>query len=552
MSPIHINDYITDPGLPELEIDRFVYGAMLLILVQDGTLAQEEGVFKHKHDIPIQRDMPLYLLLKKSNRKRWDDMSFFNFNFENQDPEQTFFKFSASSNGYIDKIRLPKDIDAVGKYVKGILGEFQQAIISAGFKDRHEFALSRLRARMLKEYAFPAQIFQIDRAVIDIGKNKNLFSYFVRRSLTAENKMTFYYFQFYVLRPGDDDQRSILTLLKRAKEDASLKYMTQILAEDYECHITEKGFGIGKLRVPTDLVNVQNTIISEFLKKDICQLFPVELMAPNLRAIQHRKWKFHTALKLLTPKKARPGEMPFIDYCNAEAKRSAFTYGEYSDETKEKCAVFIDLIGFGKLFDEENWKKSHTIQKAFLLDIVRIFDHYGLYVEMFAGDGLFAMQDKDQTPEQIVELIVDLLRLPFPIRGGIAFTSEFPRLYEGLIAPLHYKQPVYSGKAVNIAARLEHLVKARIKNLPLYKSGILTLPYRELNLAAAAQKRINVSQSEFDGWQVLPKLPVRSHAEVEHGSSEAVPGIPELKIDGKDTTLEGVLILSPWPKGENL
>lgn len=458
-----------------LRIERIVYSEMLIIFIQDER-GRNDNVYLYEEPlnkaISISRPPDLYLLMKRSSRKRWDDISFFNFNFDNKRYDEK----SLDVNVFPEIIFNDEKTTDVTKetweeYNEKFKRQLSIQMNAAGIK-HDDFSI--LRKKMLSEFAFPLDLFRVEPLKFDED-------YFAE-SKTQPGMMTHYRFRFYLVTRGDKDQ-IIKTIADRYTEGNDP--LVRILREDFSYEFRDMEIWKGKDQM--ELRNCQNRVITDLLKKEVCQPIPVDFLKPSVFGTHTKHWKFHTVLHrlvankefqiLLAQQRAKLDRSEPFSKSNS-SDQELFNYIETPEPAGVECAIFIDLYRFRDVFHEVNARKSHLIQKVYLQDIVSILEKFNCHVEMFAGDGLFAtmaFQEK-QAGMHIVKMIEQLLAQVWPIRIGIASTRSFPDLYEGLLAPLHYKKSTFSGKAVNISARLEQKIKEIMpKKNQLYHSAALIL-----------------------------------------------------------------------------
>ncbi len=473
-------------GSTELNIERITYVHILLLRFTDAIQPVTDlfEIFREGgHEI-------CYNLMKKSYKKRWGDISFFNFN------EDAIF----SLKGNVLSLKMPDDtrvfsynnFSASDKTMISVLYSLQNS----------DSAIERNKIKIRKNLS---DEYNIDGAIINIEavKNNEMISY-VKKS-ESRDPYTLYFFHFYYLKKYDnDDLTSLISRIENSQQyyfniikniieknrygcfnflnikwDIGLSFIRDQLGHPAGVKIDGGPWGIN---INPELFNlIQEDQINELASREISTFIPCYLLDKNKYMNEqqhdpfHPKYKFHSIVSLILS-----GSYPnfltkiFRDELSVTYRR------ERHDEAKKIGLMFIDLVDSKQYFKKNNHKSGPKVQKSFQSDMARIItNNYGFIVNT-AGDGIYAVIE--YPPEEAkkysntikAEIYDRLLRTALEIQGtswttriGVDYSEDY--FEEGYIGPLEIGHYTISGKNVNIAARIEKEVK-RMGNS---KNGII-------------------------------------------------------------------------------
>lgn len=486
-----MNSHIDRFDDENIVIDRVNFTHILLISL----IKEQTTVLKKDKELTISNSTKLtssrknYLIMKKSRKKRWDDISFYNYN-EVALKEEGLFYIS-NMGGCNEKIILSENNES--NSFKNISGYFNQEKI-------REYYIKKIKKHLSTEYNIISEIFNIKPI-----ENKDEIRY-VKKSETSD-QTTLYNFFFYYISPYKDyDLNRISNNLKNNKSelikiinknsfglfdsicgrgevvDISVdtdKKIKLFLKEDsiYKS-VSIEGKGISLFN------SIAEDQINELALRETSIAIPEFVLNNIVFSNLHPNFRFHGVFKKLI------NNIYMKESIIRIMENNPYSYKMIKKrQNREIGFIMIDLIDCKSFYQSSVPNPGYDYLNAFQNEVVDIIHKNSGYVIQTSGDGIYAVVEspvsersslkpyncKKNIYEKMIRIALMIQKTGWKTRIGLDFSNN--DFFEGFFGPLELGEYTITGTNVNIASRLESKIKkCRIKH------GILLPAPNDINI----------------------------------------------------------------------
>lgn len=479
------------PSGQNLNVERITILHVLFIYMKDEILDYNKvfasGPSDSVSDIQNATRQKNYLLMQKSINK-WDDISFFNMNEDilfSHDGDELYVKLPNRTDVQPFKLDSQdvRDIFKKDTFYKDLCAYIMNG--ESGIKENCQ----RIKDYLTRKYSIEGLFLNVQP--IDVDKPVAYVRYSKTRSLP-----TLYVCLFYQITAWKD----IETIKSPLMEDFQINGK---LREKLFSIIKNDRFSIIGINIDKDsnsniiqqkennieitgnhqttshalnsviCNNIQIDQINELISRNAIQPIPLDFFyvdtnnrnhdVPTL----HPRFTFHSLAEVLMEKYIDVAEQLFSD---SRPHYYIPFHQEIEEGIRKTGFMLIDMVDCKKLFNKKNFSSGNELLKAFQSDIVEIIHKNSGCIISTAGDGIFASVSLPEQYSGLSETEISIIMyemllkialliqlIPWETRIGIDISVD--RFNEGIVGPIELQEYNMLGKNINIASRLEKLIK---------------------------------------------------------------------------------------------